>query len=322
MSQLGKYILDDSPAWKAIKQRASVRNAWFIPEFIDEASERIARDFLDRHKLENWVFNYKLADSPAKSRNIGIVMAGNIPLVGFHDFLCSFISGHDSSIKLSSKDDTLLPFLVEKMQEWEPALKQNIRFASLLKGADAYIATGSDNTARYFEYYFSRHHSIIRHNRTSIAILDGRETFSELEKLADDVHLYFGLGCRNVTKIYVPRDYDFVDLLKAFEKYSYFKDHNKFRNNYDYNLTLQIMNRGYYMTNGTIILVESNQLFSPISQLNYQYLAHNGLSAEAVEPEKVQCIIGHNHLPFGSSQKLLLDDYADGVDTLQFLQEI
>jgi len=322
LSQLGKYILDDSEDWNVTKQRASQVNTWFTPTFINYAATQISSAFLEEEKLRSWIEKYDLDGDEKHSKNVGIVMAGNIPLVGFHDFLCAFIAGHRMTIKLSSKDDILLPFLVSVLQEWEPALNERIQFASMLKGCDAYIATGSDNTARYFEYYFSKHPSIIRRNRSSLAVLKGDEDASTLERLADDVHLYFGLGCRNVTKIYVSEGYDFVPLLEAFKKYSHFSDHSKYRNNYDYNLALQMMNRGYYMTNGSILLVESPQLFSPISQLNYEFYPGNKQQIVNEEPEKVQCIVGRGHNDYGTTQQPVLSDYADGVDTLQFLQEL
>ena len=206
-------------------------------------------------------------DDNIEPKNVGVVMAGNIPLVGFHDFLCVFISGHIQTIKLSSKDDVLLKHLVEKMYSWEVTMQNYVSFASMLKGCDAYIATGSNNSAVYFDYYFSKYPSIIRRNRTSVAILTGDETKEELEKLSDDIHVYFGLGCRNVTKIFVPRGYDFVPLLQSFHAYKYFADHHKYKNNYDYNLSIMIMNNRFYMTNESTLLVENDSFFSPISQL-------------------------------------------------------
>jgi hypothetical protein len=205
-------------------------------------------------------------------------MAGNIPLVGFHDFLSVFISGHKAIIKASSKDEVLIRHLAEKLIEWSgttPAedngLNEMIVFQDMLKDCDAYIATGSNNSARYFEYYFKKYPHIIRRNRTSVAILDDNETTKELEELADDVHLYFGMGCRNVTKIFVPKGYEFIPLLTAFKKYDHFKDHNKYKNNYDYNLALHILNGKFYMANESIILLENSSIFSPISQLNYEF---------------------------------------------------
>ncbi|MEI9956047.1 MAG: acyl-CoA reductase [Ferruginibacter sp.] len=250
-------------------------------------------------------------------------MAGNIPLVGFHDFLCVFISGHNQTIKLSSKDDVLLKHLVQKMYSWDISVQNYISFAEMLKGCDGYIATGSNNSARYFEQYFAKYPSIIRRNRTSVAILTGNETTEELEKLSDDVHLYFGLGCRNVTKIFVPKDYDFIPLLKSFDKYKFFADHNKYKNNYDYQLSIALMNNIYYMTNETTLLIESDEIFSAISQLNYSFYEDaEKITAMLKDNSDVQCIVGHNYVAFGQAQQPGLFDYADGVDTMQFLLSV
>ena len=271
-ARLGEYILSGSPEWKEVKQKASLLNPWFTHEFIEIAAENIATHFLEKQKLAAWTSLYKI--EPLHSKKVGIVMAGNIPLVGFHDFLCVFISGHRAIIKPSSKDETLIKHLAQKLQEWNSGINDLVFFEEMLKGCDAYIATGSNNSARYFEYYFSKYSHIIRRNRTSVAVLDGTETPGELEKLADDVHLYFGMGCRNVTKIFVPKDYDFIPMLSAFNKYNYFKDHNKYKNNYDYNLALHILNGKFYMANESIILMENPSIFSPISQLNYEFYTH------------------------------------------------
>ena len=250
-------------------------------------------------------------------------MAGNIPLVGFHDLLCVFISGHKAIIKPSSKDDVLIKHLGKKLTEWDHRVSDLISFEEMLKNCDAYIATGSNNSARYFEYYFKKYPHIIRRNRTSVAVLDGDETRKELDNLADDVHLYFGMGCRNVTKIFVPNDYDFVTLLDSFKKYNYFKDHHKYRNNYDYYLTLHILNRKFYMTNESIILVENPSIFSPISQLNYEFYTDKGQVRKTLESlEDLQCAVGHDYIPFGQAQLPSLTDYADGIDTVKFLTEL
>nr|HNH22675.1 acyl-CoA reductase [Ferruginibacter sp.] len=228
-NRLQSYLRSNEEAWQEIKQRTTVHNGWFTPEFIDLAVTNICDQFLPTEKLAAWAAHYHLDDNIG-GKNIGIVMAGNIPLVGFHDFLCVFICGHRQTIKLSSKDDILLKHLAGKMIEWEPAVQERIAFADMLKGCDAYIATGSNNSARYFEQYFARYPSIIRKNRTSVAIISGHETEEELRHLSDDIHQYFGLGCRNVTRILVPEGYDFVPLLKAFDKYAYFSDHHKYKN--------------------------------------------------------------------------------------------
>ena len=318
MVGLGKYLQSDHDDWMIVKQKAFEKNRWFAPEFITLAVNNIVTQFLQKDKLESWAASYYLDDNII-AKNVGIVMAGNIPLVGFHDFLSVFIAGHKQTIKLSSKDDVLLKHIADKLFEWKPSLHEPIVFADMLKGCDAYIATGSNNTARYFDYYFGRYPNIIRRNRTSVAVLTGNETPTDLELLADDVHVYFGLGCRNVTKIYVPSSYDFVPLLNAFKKYSYFSDHTKYRNNYDYNLALLIMNNVYYMTNESILLVENEQFFSPISQLNFSFYTDLTVVKNLLEKdENIQCIVGEN-IAFGKAQQPSLINYADGIDTMQFL---
>jgi len=243
--------------------------------------------------------------------------------VGFHDWLSVFISGHKAIIKLSSKDQVLFKHLIEKLAEWDPSVNKFTSFSEMLKGCDAYIATGSNNSSRYFEYYFRKYPTIIRKNRTSVGILSGKETNEELRKLADDVYLYFGLGCRNVTKIYVPSGYDFIPLLDAFNKYRHLADHNKYKNNYDYNLALHLLNKKYYMTNGSILLVEETAFFSPISQLNYEYYSDTDKLSDSLKnhPE-LQSITGEGYVPFGQSQYPAISDYADGVNTLKFLSTL
>ena len=320
LQQLGQYILQDNEYWKAVKDRASRENPWFIPEFIDIQCRQVANSYLQSSALQELASKYSLADQPAVQKNIGIVMAGNIPLVGFHDFMCVFLSGHRQTIKLSSRDNLLLKHLVDKLVEWDPECSKLISFSDMLKGCDAYIATGSDNSSRYFDYYFSKYPHIIRKNRTSVAILEGNETMEELEALADDVYQYFGLGCRNVTKIYVPRGYDFVPLLESFKKYNYLFDHSKYRHNYDYQLAILIINKKYYMTNGSIILVENDSLFSPISTLHYEYYDDaEKIDASLRNNASVQCIVSQGEVAFGDAQCPAVTDYADGVDTMKFL---
>lgn len=318
---LGKYMKSDNEAWMDAKLKASWENTWFIPEFIELAINNIADEFLQEEKLKDWAKKYELPEENTSPKNIGIVMAGNIPLVGFHDFLCAFMNGHQQTIKISSKDNVLIKHLVEYLYTQEITIQNDISFAEMLKGCDAYIATGSNNSARYFEYYFAKYPCIIRRNRTSVAVLTGNETSGDLEKLADDVYLYFGLGCRNITKIYVPENYDFIPLLDAFNKYKYFENNNKYKNNYDYQLALLILNKKYYMTNSSILLSENIALFSAISVLNYEYYKNtDSVLSLLKESEEVQCIIGKNYLPFGLAQQPGLNDYADGVDTMQFLR--
>jgi len=322
LAELGNYIRNDDAEWVESKLRAERENPWFTQEFIGHASAQIAGNFLDKDHLTAWASHYHLDDN-ILPRNTGIVMAGNIPLVGFHDFICVFISGHQQRIKLSSKDQVLLKHLVEKMKEWDPGISRLVEFAEMLKGCDAYIATGSNNSARYFEQYFSKYPNIIRRNRTSVAVLTGHETEEELGRLSDDIHLYFGLGCRNVTKIYVPEGYDFIPLLKSFDGYKWFADHYKYKNNYDYQLSIALLNNVFYMTNGSTLLIENESLFSPISQLNYGFYSDQpALARQLNETDTVQCLVGNGYLPFGEAQRPGLMNYADGVDTIQFLLSI
>jgi hypothetical protein len=320
LSRLGEYILSADEQWKLIREKASQENNWFIPEFIEHATRTIANSFLEKKILEGWVGNYQSV-FPDSSHETGIVMAGNIPLAGFHDWLSVFISGHRAAIKLSSKDRVLLKHFTEKIIEWDERAADKFRFGETLKGCDAYIATGSNNSSRYFEYYFGKYPHIIRRNRTSVAILEGNESLQELDALADDVFLYFGLGCRNVTHLFVPEDYDFIPLLAAFKKYSWMIDHHKYKNNYDYNLAILLLNKNQYMTNGSVLLNEDTKLFSPISVLHYSaYSDKKSILDRLAEESDLQCIVGKGFVPFGQAQTPSISDHADGVDTLAFLR--
>ncbi len=319
MVKLGKYITSDSPKLKNVIEKSFNKNKWFIPQFSELALKNIATQFLDKSKLEEWVEYYHVDDN-ISPKNIGIVMAGNIPMVGFHDFLCVFISGHKQKIKLSEKDDILFPYILKKLHEWNSDISDVVALFDLLKDCDAYIATGSNNSARYFNYYFGKYPSLIRTNKTSVAILTGKESEEELELLADDIQTFFGLGCRNITSIFVPEEYDFVPLLNALKKYDDFADHSKYKNNYDYNLALLIMNNHFYMSNESIILVKNENIFSAVSQLNYSFYQNpNKLISELKSNKAIQCIVGEGGVPLGSAQQPKLYDYADGIDAMQFL---
>ena len=323
LKRLGSYILSGDARWKEAREKASLQNGWFAPEFVALAIENIAKKFLKEDELIRWSAHYKIQTLNSSPRKVGIVMAGNIPLVGFHDLLSVFISGHKAVIKPSSKDEVLIKELAEVLKTWEPQVSSLIEFSEMLKDCDAYITTGSNNTSRYFEYYFGKYRHIIRRNKTSVAVLTGNETKIDLEGLAGDVYQFFGLGCRNVTKLYVPKGYDFGSLLEVFKKYDYLADHHKYKNNYDYNLTLHILNNKFYMTNGSILLVEDSSIFSPISQLNYEYYAsRDELLSSLYNNQDIQGVIGKNHIPFGQAQSPGLFDYADKVDTMEFLQSL
>lgn len=315
--RLGRYMEADEAAWQDAKQRAVLANPWFTEEAISISVQNIIREFLQRDKLERWLAGYSL---PASGKKVGIIMAGNIPLVGFHDFLCGFISGHILYLKLSSKDEVMLRHVVDVLCDWAPALRETIFIAELLKNCDAYIATGSNNSARYFEQYFARFPHIIRRNRTSVALLDGTETDEELKLLADDIFLYYGLGCRNVTQLWVPEDYDFERLLTILGNYDELMLQHKYKNNYDYHLALYLLNRVPYLTNGSVLLVENTLPFSAVSVLHYRYYKNESeLTGDGELMKDIQCIAGHGHTPFGQSQSPGLGDYADGVDMMAFL---
>jgi len=317
---LGNYCLSQEPAWISAQERAHAENGWFTPEFIQLAVRQIGSNYLQRESLTQWARKYHLPQENPSPKTVGLTMAGNIPLVGFHDFLSIFMTGHRQLIKPSSRDNVLIRHLVTRLESYDPGVSSLVSFAERLNGCYAYIATGSNNSARYFDYYFGKYPHIIRRNRTSVAVLTGQETWEELDRLADDVYLYFGLGCRNVTKLYVPEKYDFLSLLEAFRKYNYLTDLSKYKHNYDYQLTLLILNKKYYMTNESILLVEDPSPFSAISVLNYEYYRPGeDPGATLTGHPDIQCVVGQNQTSFGMAQQPGLTDYADGVDTLQFL---
>lgn len=319
LQHLKDWLIKDDDSWRNTKQRAYEHNKWFTPEFVNDRIQRFVTNYLDKARLDNWVAHYHIDDN-IEAKKIGLVMAGNIPMVGFHDLISVFIAGHHAIVKLSEKDQMLTTTVINKLKELDPEIDRYFTIAEILKGCDAYIATGSNNTSRYFEYYFGKYPSIIRKNKTSVAILTGMESDEQLTALADDIFLYFGLGCRNVTQLYVPENYDFQKLLNATNKYAYLKDHDKYRNNYDYNLALLIMNNRRYMCNDSIILVEGDHLFSPVSELYYAcYSDAEEITKRMMDNQHVQCIVGKGHVDYGKSQDAGLFDYADGVDVMQFL---
>jgi hypothetical protein len=323
LTRLAEWLQQNDEEWQEAKLKAARDNPWFTPGFIDLSVANIVTHFLQKPLLQQWVARYPLSDDIANPKTVGIVMAGNLPLVGFHDFLCVFVSGHKMVIKLSSKDNVLLQVMVEKLYQWDARTRETVSFAEMLKGCNAYIATGSNNSGRYFEYYFGKYPHIIRRNRTSVAILDGTETTKELVLLADDIQLYFGLGCRNVTQLYVPEGYDFIPLLDALKKYDYVADNHKYKHNFDYHLALLIMNSKFYMNNDSVILTENASPFSPVSQVHYQYYTSKPAVEEALATDaQIQCITGHGHIPLGAAQSPSLQDYADGVDTMAFLSRL
>jgi hypothetical protein len=318
--QLGKSILRNDPILQAAYERAERENGWFTLEFSKLALENIANFFLEEEKLREWIRSYSI--NPLNTRKVGIVMAGNIPAVGFFDWLCVFMSGHQAVVKMSSKDNILIEALIKKLESFYNE-NSNTTFTERLNGCDAYIATGSNNSSRYFEYYFGRYPSIIRRNKSSAALLTGKESTSELDELSKDVFLYFGLGCRSVSQIWVPEGYDFLPLLNSFRKFNYLAEHAKFKNNYDYQLSLLLLNKKYFMSTEAILLVENESLFAPVSQLHFQYYTHEAETISQLHNHPdIQCVCGNNLIPFGQSQKPTLNQYADGIDVMAWLSTL
>ena len=324
--ELGKRLNKSEEVMEKIAT-AQNRNPWFVPRFVFAAFDAITNEMLNEAKLNQWLKNY---EHKPVSKTIGLIFAGNIPLVGLHDFICCYVAGCNLKIKLSSKDDDLFLFVLKQLTEIDPALKDKVEIVETLKNYDAVIATGSDNTNRYFEYYFRNHPKILRKNRNSIAILTGEETDAELEQLADDVFMYFGFGCRNVSKLYVPAGYDVTQLFPRFEvHYKWLHQHNKFMSNYDYNRTLLMLNKTPHLANEFLMLVENPTIPSSIGTLNYSFWHDEKVLASHLKQnaDKIQCVVAKNTeqwnpLPtvaFGKAQQPQLWDYADGVDTLAFL---
>jgi len=327
---LGNF-LSDAQNRKEIEDwiiTANRKNNWFTPQNSGLSLDAIADEFLNEAKLTSWASAYP---EPVHIKKVGVVMAGNIPAVGFHDALSVLISGHILMAKPASDDQILIHALMNKLIEIEPEFKENIRFVERLNEADAYIATGSDNTARYFHYYFSNKPHIIRKNRTSVAVINGNETADDLASLGIDIFQYFGLGCRNVSKLFVPKGYDFTKFYESIEPFkSICLNHHKYFNNYEYNKSILLVNRIEHFDNGFLMLMESEALVSPISVLHFEYYDSPEAISAFIESagEKIQCVVGNEDsnvsgvIPFGQAQQPTLYDYADSVDTMAFLSTL
>ncbi len=297
------------------------QNPWFTPENVRMAVKTIA-DELTHENLVKWTASYQGLNSENDPLRAGVVMAGNIPLVGFHDFLAVLLSGNNLISKTSSKDSELIVFMGDILCGINHAFKEKIEFtAGLLKEFDVIIASGGDNSSRYFEYYFGRYPHIIRKNRNSVSIIEGTETDEELTALGTDVFSYFGLGCRNVSKIYIPEGYDLTRITLNWTGFSSIVNHIKYGNNFDFNKAVYLVNKEKFIDTGYLLLKEHQELSSPVAVLYYEF--YNSLDYVArrneIMKEKIQCITGRNHVPFGKSQYPHLWDYADGIDTLEFL---
>lgn len=301
-------------------------NGWFTPEQVYFCIQAWAKA-LTEENLNHWLSNYDF--SKTEPKKVGLVLAGNIPLVGFHDFLSVLISGHDVLVKTSSNDQHLLKFLANYLIAIEPKLNSKITFVEgKLKGFDAVIATGSNNTARYFEYYFKDKPSIIRKNRNSVAVLDGTETFEDLVNLGEDIFRYFGLGCRNVSKLFLPKNYNFDTFFKAMYEYREVIQYEKYANNYDYNKAVFLMSNFIILDNEFMIIKEDSNYSSPISSVFYEFYDNleDIKTRLHIDKEHIQCIASNdlivNSVAFGQTQQPKLWNYSDNVDTLEFLLKI
>ncbi len=334
---LGDFLrsADSQPELNEIVQQANYRNNWFTLDNSLNSLRAIADEFLVADKLTAWANQYfaeSTVEFAKKPRPVGVVMAGNIPAVGFHDMLCVLMSGHKLMAKTSSHDFVLIHYLIQKLKEINPAFNDLIDEAERLNAAEAYIATGSNNTARYFEYYFAKKPHIIRKNRTSVGLLMGEESEDEFLKLGHDLSDYYGLGCRNVSTILVPEGsngepYDFTPLLRTLEpQASIYLNNHKYQNNYDYNKSIYLINAVPHLDNGYLLVTENDALVSPISVLYYQTYqtqadASVWLTGHADQIQVVASAQGWypNSIPFGQTQRPGLTDYADGVDTMAFV---
>jgi hypothetical protein len=323
--KLGKYAnAIDAVELNTIATQAMGENSWFTQESIKTSFNALS-SLLSPEKLQHWLSAYTLTDE--KPKVIALVMAGNIPLVGFQDLLCILITGNHALIKLSSKDSVLIKTVTSKLIEFEPRFQPLITVADRLKNFDAVIATGSDNSSRYFEYYFSKYPHIIRKNRTSCALLTGFENDQELLELGKDVFTYYGLGCRNVSKLYVPREFDFVKLMKCWEPYKLVMMHHKYHNNYDYQKSILLVNRIEFMDSGFVLLWENERLLSSISVLHYEVYDDwkSATTKIDAQKDKIQCVVGNAkpaNVKMGQAQFPMLWDYADQVDIIKFLQSL
>ena len=324
---LGNFLLNVDDEFKKIIADAKHKNGWFQDLEVERAFLANGK-MLNEADLNDWINQYPSTLIPKK---IGLILAGNIPLVGFHDILSVLISGNIALIKMSSNDDLLIPALLKKLITFEPEFEKQIQWVSRLENFDAVIATGSNNTSRYFDYYFAKVPNIIRKNRNGIAILTGEETSEQLFQLGQDIFSYYGLGCRNVSKVYVPKGYIFNHFFESIEKYSSILNHHKYQNNYDYNKSIYLVNRNEHFDNGFLLLTKNESLTSPLAVIHYEEyedLAEviSEINAQAQEIQVVVSVIEQSIIPakvnFGDSQNPKLWDYADGVDTLSFLSEL
>lgn len=319
----------DDRLQEAVRQ-AGFRNPWFTERQCFRALRGIREEFLDREVLRHFAARYRLPEESPGLKAVGIVMAGNIPAVGFHDWLCVFLGGHEALVKLSDKDAVLIPHLLKRLEEIAPAAEACTRIVDRLVGFDAVIATGSDNSSRYFHHYFGKYPHLIRGNRNGVAVLFGDESLSDLQALGTDIFSYFGLGCRNVSHLYVPHSYDFGKLLGVLDGLDELADHDRYRSNYDYQCALLLLNNTPFLQGANVLLREDPSLLSPMACLTYS--VYHDLSELQIMLEErktsIQCLVSTQPIADwdvvqpGNSQSPGIDDFADGADTLRFLIEL
>ena len=320
-------LLSKTEQFNDIFEEAEQQNSWFTRANVIFAFKSWS-DALSENNVKQWLSQYQLPQTTLPKK-ILIIMAGNLPLVGLHDLLCALVTGHKAIVKLSSNDCVLLPYLITQMKTFAPEWTEAVTFTDdKVTEYDAVIATGSDNTARYFEYYFGKKPHIIRKNRHSVAVLTGKETPEELFALGKDIFLYYGLGCRSISKLFVPKGYDFNLLFQAIYPYKDIIQEQKYANNYDYNKAVYLMSLFQLLENGFLLLKEDEHYGSPIATLFYEYYTDVDSLKEKLttDAEKIQCVVAHNftteEVAFGDTQTPQLWDYADGVDTLNFLLKL
>lgn len=328
-SSLGKQLIAPDAQLAAIIEDERYHNAWFTPESVLQAVTAIGK-MLNETELQIWLAKYNL-DTAAGGKKIGLILAGNIPLVGFHDVLCVLASGNHAFIKASSQDARLIKAVLERLVAIDNSFAQQFSFVERLADFDAIIATGSNNSSRYFDYYFGKVPNIIRKNRNSIAVLTGNETAEELFNLGHDIFDYYGLGCRNVSKVLVPKDYIFNFLFESIEDHKAIIHHHKYNNNYDYNKSIYLVNSDKHLDNGFLMLKEDARLASPLAVLYFEYYDDLAAAQQTLEQqgENIQCVVTHADIEvanqvvtFGQSQQPALWDYADGIDTMEFLSNL
>lgn len=314
------------PNFASVFSMAESSNPWFTQSNIKKSIDAIYSKYTSADKLNEWISNYTIPEN-TKPKKLGLLLAGNIPFVGIHDVISGFAAGHELHIKFSDKDSYLMPFFIKLITEENEKAESYFTEVERMNGIDLVIATGSNNTSRYFDYYFSKMPNIIRKNRVSVAVLGPNTSMEELKILGEDVFAYFGLGCRNISKMYLPKGYKIEKVMEAFEDWKEWVLHNKYKNNFDYNYAIYLLNKTKFFTNGSLITLEDESIYSRISCLHFSYYEdQNELESQLKGLEdQLQCVVSNVELneietqAFGSTQAPELWEYADGVDTMEFL---